>query len=777
MSEFRSEEFFPVYVKCLRPEHPLSFDCYILLRQSNRIILWVRKNESLSQNKFEKLQGHSMDKIYVRVEDKQTYFGYLDNFLTSEEGEVYRKEILENKDYGKIEGLPDQSEYKLKSLSSPAQDFGKITVEDEIDGPIGDVIRAIKSEVSDLEKTAVRGLIKELSDRKVIEDCTLHINDELIRVEDKLTKNNVIDPETINGLSRHFREQIAIIKGSLDQPENKLLRQMAETIETEMQELNAHSESKNFNPRILRKRLRSLKGQIASFAQVAKENPHAMVSKTVSQMIRQVEKTLGQRISLDPQVGMYDEIPEYMSARLNLDDVMTAASDDVKIFQHQIIKQQLLIQDLNKKYQTNCQELKALRDKWYVFQIQAKKNLSGGDMLMAKEIDKEFQKFEVEFNDLKANSDTLHNVSNKLTDDMGGDHIAVDSQLLADIGAISKDVARGVETAPGENAPTNLGDIRNVTSEDGASLSDDTVLTVESGPLQTENEVLKAQLENSQKLIDASNLKIEELVALNEKNSQLSNQLEEQNAEYFKLNTGLEEKVEMFQTAEDTYNDTLDNLNNQLKASQNEIENYKETVANLQQQANLTAKELQLLKDNKGLDEIVKAKDDEFKKIQNSLAIKQEEIRGLKTEVNSLTGKLNEAQQKYKHLSHKMDRAAGEIEALKKTSRAAQTKSELSANSLQQMRKTVSKLTEIADQLRKDRQTYILKTNEAMLKYETMTTEASSLNRKVEANSQIRSDLEDKLKQAKKIEKKLRGEIRNLKNELYALQEQAKKIA
>src|SRR6185312_7752962 len=79
--------------------------------------------------------------------------------------------------------------------------------------------------------------------------------------------------------------------------------------------------------------------------------------------------------------------------------------------------------------------------------------------------------------------------------------------------------------------------------------------------LRSENEVLKTQLENAQKLTDACSLKIDELEHLIEKNNELTEKLEDQNEEYEKLNNTLEEKVEKFQTAEDMYNDTLDSAN------------------------------------------------------------------------------------------------------------------------------------------------------------------------------------------------------------------------
>ncbi|MCB0362267.1 MAG: hypothetical protein KDD35_06080, partial [Bdellovibrionales bacterium] len=535
--------------------------------------------------------------------------------------------------------------------------------------------------------------------------------------------------------------------------------------------------------RNLRKQIKFLKSHLARLNRLAKEDPHTIVSQAVSQMINSVEKKIGQRLTLDSEVGMYEDIPDYISQKLDLDDVLASKSNDIKKFQHQIIKQNLLIKELDKKHKRNCEELKSLRDKWYLFQVQAKKNLSGGDILLAKEIDKCFQDFENQTLGLGSESNILVSVASQLTLDMGGKHISIDPQLLAEIGALSVEEQQKLrlkinaqvldvksdlpspvntfqveeyldkkegnisieseETREGIDAEVEnydlgmdsvshevtLGDVMDLAAQDEAASLVEQAKQLEQ--LKSEIELLKTQLENSQKLVEAGGIKIDELTQLLERNNDLTEKLEDQNLEYQKLNASLEEKVERYQSSEDNYHDTLGAANSETKITKAQVDSQNEIIAGLSEQLDIYRRQNAALKDKLGTNEVFKEIEEQMDKMRNSLTLKQEEVQLLKKETIQLSAKLNESQQKYKHISHKISRLMGEQEALRKANRASQLKALSATNSLKQMRKTVSKLTSLSDQLRKDRHLYIRKTNEAMAKFEVMVSEAANLNRKV----------------------------------------------
>ena len=148
-------------------------------------------------------------------------------------------------------------------------------------------------------------------------------------------------------------------------------------------------------------------------------------------------------------------------------------------------------------------------------------------------------------------------------------------------------------------------------------------------------------------------------------------------------------------------------------------------------------------------------------------------LKEAKKEAAKLKAKLNDANQKFKRVSQKIDRIRGEKEALKKQSRSAQVKADSSTNALKQARKTIAKLTSISDQLRSDRQKYIQETNKNMSKYKSMVSEANTLNRKVEADSKIRKQLEKEIRKNLETEKKLRKEIDQLKAQVNGLVKKA----
>lgn len=97
MSEFNPEEFDEILTSVLRADQIVPFDCYILLHTNQRIIHFLEKDKIPSGDQLDKLKNAKVRHLYIRLEDKENYENYLNEFLDSEQGKEFLENLNENK--------------------------------------------------------------------------------------------------------------------------------------------------------------------------------------------------------------------------------------------------------------------------------------------------------------------------------------------------------------------------------------------------------------------------------------------------------------------------------------------------------------------------------------------------------------------------------------------------------------------------------------------------------------------------------------------------------
>lgn len=851
MTEFKEEEFYSIFTESVRPGFIVPFDCYIYLKQSKGAYLLVEKDTEFPLDKYNKIKSKSYDKLYVKTEFMDVYKKYLKEFFKTEDGQRALESLSELDDISEIDGLPSVDELeiiceeicneeeanmqaikeknsepragdtsankviklKVEGKVDPQENFDKIKGGSILDGPLGDIISSIRKEVLELESLGIKSQEESNTSLIKVEECTAYLNDEFIKVEEKLKIGEKLETSYVANLKREFGEHLQYIQGSMDEKYYAKISSNIQIITDNIQDLEESVRIENYNPSRIRRKVKFIQNQTKLLRRIAKQDEVSMVSQALNSVLGNIESTLGEKVLLNTNVAMYVDIPDYLNDKIDLDDIMQSKSEDIKILQHQIVKQNLLIQELTQKYEKARRNLKTLKDEWFLFHVQAKRNLGGSDAMAAKKIDKQISEFVEDFDATNSSSKTLFAVASDLTKEMGGKYIELDPELLAKIGAInashisstlSKDVKAGLKEielendidtdisieqesvdvftfntlAKGNDERNNtmkLSELIEITEQSGALVGDLNLdMSHEEGSLfiqlKSENELLKTQLENAQKLVDTGTQKISELSELIKTNAELTESLEAENDIYRKMNSQLEEQVEKFQTNEDMFHDSLSIANKGTKEAKTQLENQDEMLIEIKEKLRIREVEILALKKDINLDQVVEAKDDYIDSLNKNLDAKREEINKIKKDLVKAKTDFSSSEQKFNHFAKKMNRMKLEYDALKKTNRSVQAKAEGGKNALQQARKTISKLTTLSDQLRKDRQMYIKKTNESMSKFKAMTSQASNLNRQVESEARIKASLEKKLKKSIETENKLREKIKELQTVMLKFQ-------
>ncbi|MCB0415349.1 MAG: hypothetical protein KDD50_13520, partial [Bdellovibrionales bacterium] len=333
----------------------------------------------------------------------------------------------------------EDSEINRKEGSANEEE-GAVEVESSVvEGPLGEIIHSLKSELQDLEEIGLLGKVHTEEEKTIIKDCTLKINEELIKVNGFVENEKEISLESIQELESKVKSQIQIIKDHSSEDGFGLIQPYIEEIDSCFSKISGESQSEKISSRKAKSYVKKIKSLLNNIESGSDFDHQAVVSRSFNRMMKKIEDQLGSKIKLSTDVGLYGELPEYLKHELNLDDVMSSSSQDIKYFQHKILKQSLIIQDLTKKYNSSRNTLKELKDKWFVFHIQAKKNLDPSDRLAAKTIETEFENFDNQFGSTEENSKTLASITNDLVQEMGGKELKIDPQLLAEIGALSEE--------------------------------------------------------------------------------------------------------------------------------------------------------------------------------------------------------------------------------------------------------------------------------------------------------------------------------------------------
>lgn len=897
MSKFNRSDYFCILTKCIHPGIEVPFDCYIYLEQSNRIVCWVRAGIAFPHDKYEKINHHAVEHLYIHERDKPLYYQYLDSFLKTKEGENTLQLIKDGKENSLV-GIPSPEEFSLTALNAentpPAEEVidntltqedeptevagsatsqqedtppvgditnqdeeisvkgqldlnddsqkitGKLAQEDDltevtgsieaievpvkitnhedpltdnlnasgtldsnedivevngadepelgkikirdISGPLGEVLELIEQNVRGIEDKLndenIHGLNK--NDQQVLHNCTLKMADELIKIKGS-DVDNPCDNEEIITIANNLQQHVQIIKGQNIEDPYGSLSALTEEFESQINHFRALSKDKSVPRKKVNYAIKLLNQKLENLKKFSQGNSNVLVSSVFSNLLRNIERKVGHRIQLPTDLGEYEEIPDYLKDKIKIEDVAIANNEDLNYFRHQVTSQALMIRNLNKKYSDSQSALTSLREKWYLFRLQAKRNLDGSNILAAKEIDEEFKKFEKDFSTLNNSSSNIVSMNDSITEDLGGSDIKINPDLLAKIyselgaGGTKDSKTSESESKPeSETATTESREEEATQSEEKHTTLGSMLNAQNQSPMnkeqmdqfESENQVLKVQLANSQKLLDSANIELKNINELLEKNNELTAKLEEESTENKKIIAQLEEKVEILQSAENRFNETISDAEANHKSAKVDIEGKLEEIQDLKNELNIKNMEIQSLKKNEKWETLSKVKDDKIIELTKRIDNKQDEASQAKKEFIKVNAKLENLKEQHRRVAHKLDRLKGEQEAVKKQMRSTEAKYQMNLTALKQTRKTVDKLTHTTEELRKDRQKYILKTNEALGKYKMILTESRHLNRQVDSHSEEIERLRNEIKSSQQNETTLKKQLNEAQQQL-----------
>lgn len=756
MSEFDSQNYYPILASSIRPGQVIPFDCFILLERVNRIVRWVNGHDIFPDSKYALLEGRSIQRVFVLKSDKKSYFSYLDDFLKSSDGRRIL-ELIKSQGKGDLDGIPDPEEFSLTALQSEISTELKANSLSPLDQEQEDLIHFLKGKVNDIEENLARINQVPEEDLLVIGDVTLQISDELIKISSESLVQEEFE-KRIKGVTQVIDDGLIRISGiSEKHSEFEGLSRMIEKISSEvhqLRDLDKNGISSSEATLLLKRQAARIKPFSANLSS-------SLASQLLGMAIEGAENHLGQAIPLKSNVGKYEEVPTYLREMLTLKDLMRSNGSDVKRFQHQILKQGLVIKDLKTKSGAVRSVYRSLRDKWFLFHLQAKKSLDPAGVLAANDLDDEIKKIE------KANEGLFENSTSLFSSHQSVSRSVVDDQVQLDPNLLFK---------PEDSIQNEgKGDLSN-----GNQLAEPGSVSVEVAEnlkqIESENQILMVQNENLMALVETMTKKGEELELILSRTREYTENLEAANSENHKTIESLEERVNSLLQSQIDFDSTIEDMHRNSKLAKLREEAGKERIADLGNQLDVANIENDAIRRGTGSEKVARIRDEQFNSLLQKYENKQTELLEVKKTVINLNSKLVEAKTETKCLMQDMDRLVRDKDQREKQMRTVSIKFEMNCNLLKQSQSSVGKLTQLTDSLRQERQSYIRKTNEALNKYKLMTERASLLDRQVMAGEQSADDLQHKLRKVQERERNLRKESQDWRTKCVEAQKEIKNL-
>ncbi|MBK9039532.1 MAG: hypothetical protein IPL83_10265 [Bdellovibrionales bacterium] len=756
MPEFDSQDYYPILASSIRPGQVIPFDCFILLERVNRIVRWVNGNEIFPDSKYALLEGRSIQKVFVLKSDKQSYFAYLDDFLKSSDGRRIL-DLIKSQGKADIDGIPDPEEFSLTALQSEISTEPKANALSPLEQDQEDLIQFLKGKVNDIEENLTRLNQVPEEDLLVIGDVTLRISDELIKISSESLVQDEFE-KRIKGVTQVIDDGLVRISGvSKKHSEFDGLSRMIEKISSEVHQL----EELDRNGISSSEATLLLKRQAARIKPFSTNLSSSLASQLLGMAIEGAENHLGQAIPLKSNVGKYEELPTYLREMLTLKELMRSNSSDVKHFQHQILKQGLIIKDLKAKSGAVRSVYRSLRDKWFLFYLQAKKSLDPAGVLAANDLDDEIKKIE------KANEGLFENSTSLFSNYKSVSRSVVDDQVQ-----LNPNLLFNSEDSNQNERKEELSNGIQFTESD--SVADENAENFKQ--IESENQILKVQNENLLSLVESMTKKGEELELILSRTREYTENLETANSENHKTIESLEERVNSLLQSQIGFDSMIEDMHRNSKLAKLGEEVGKERVADLGNQLDLANIENDALRRGTGNEAVVRVREEQFNSLLQKYENKQNELSEVKKTIINLNSKIVEAKTETKRLIQNMDRLVKDKDQREKQMRTVAIKFEMNCNLLKQSQSSVGKLTQLTDSLRQERQAYIRKTNEALNKYKIMTERASLLDRQVTAGEQSADDLQHKLSKVQERERNLRKESQEWRTKCVEAQKEIKSL-
>lgn len=835
--DFDKNEYVLIYRWILQQSVPAPTDCYLILEALRRVIPWIEKGQELTEEQFGKLERKSVEKVYVRAEQLGEYFAYLDEFFETPAAKPFVLEILKA-DPETVVGIPSLDEYAFKnpqgqkiqgiimgseldysdgnakkkiygqnengnilvegqlddsgSLNTPVTgkvDYGQVNIVDGESDVIGQVVSYLKSRQSKLEKTHVTGNFNVDEYWVKIKDVTEKISDELLRVK--------------GGVEFNKGEQFAILANVAEKVEELLgeAEPIAELLEDKfdlsigifdktrelIHEMKNRIQSDNFDEAdfgSISLETRKIKTRIKKFLPTIDELRESIQDKLNDVELKEEFARLSE---LAARLANFDDVHvrEVIKGQLLQGGELTSGdildSDLIEKLKKIIIQQASQIKSLQDQNQKMSGAYDVLRSKMMIFETLGKSQLDIDGKFKLKDLHNAILSLRPL---LTSQTHSLNEAGTSMVDlcaEVEIDYNAIESKVYQEVSA-ELDLEE-LDGDPGESENENLSEMERLIAE---------------------NNLLKTQLENAQKLLEASDEKATEIQSLLEERDDYLDSIEENNQIYQEQITQQGEKLDQMLASEEKYQAALEKADKDIFSARVNEGDSAEKMADLKNQIDVLKTELdiyrnklnelfgtkytgQQLKDKlESIDPaslisledaalILSEKDARLKELQKYVDMARTQVNDSKKQIASLKITTDTAVADKQTLSKRIIANKLELDTVKKTNVSLERKLGTNTHLLKEARKSISKFTVLIENLKHDRQTYITKTNKAMNDFKDMTRKASSLQRHVDASDQKLADLEKKNERLRETERELRTQLNVLAGEVKNLQHQLKK--
>ncbi len=460
-------------------------------------------------------------------------------------------------------------------------------------------------------------------------------------------------------------------------------------------------------------------------------------------------------------------------------------------------KQNRLIADLQSRLGRTKKYFSSVVEVWHKLQSGLKDRMDIREKISSQEFSANLQEFDTHFLGLKAQSDQLMALS-----DIPSKLVGVETAEKLHDCNISQETALAQSAQLIHNAPD--GSQSPSTAPSSALLS---IGTLEIPPpipdtagideFKAENKVLRLQLENAKSLIDLGNSKIDHLQKLVDETGNYTSLLERETQERKEETQKQIDKVDKTEFENKKLAEGANEFDRMLKKVRLDLGHREESLQNIQTQLDETNKELQTWKAHAMkleeaaadagaqrhaalLPEEFKAqsedKDKTIKRLQDKLDTRMSQFKEMHKEVFKLKNQLTNVAQLKKEMSDRFEKLTAEKELFRQSQDGMNRKVTIIQDLLDKARKTVMKITEANEQLRKERIESINKTNQALKSYKDMINRTNTLSNHVQAEMQRNQSLGEMNESVKDKNKELMAQVLELQKTIKIQEIEKKKF-
>ena len=582
-------------------------------------------------------------------------------------------------------------------------------------------------------------------ERKIINECTEVIDDELIYIKDSTKKEDpgeivaVIEKATLV-LSDQVRlvVDVAKQKKGIEKDELDSFTKYVENVEGRLKSLRED----NAQPASVAQAIAEIRGEardeINHVKMVVSGHQQETVEENLKSLFGKVHKKVEQsqnREEVLRSIGVEDsdlqeaapseiasaeleqkckELMEELEAKKRENETLTEELTETK---ERVAKQNVLLNTLSEDMESSKHALSDVYDCWEYYNSRTQLHADQGTKLKAKEIKLALDEMARTAEDSLQDLSQVKKLSNQLTEDI---EITEVEKREAAQQITEEKILRGDSQQTAVSTSTSAGSPEEI-------------------------EVLRCQLEDARALIEQGDKKIEELTELLESGSKYSQEMEKGAEESSQKVLDLEDKVDHLEDKNHKYEDAIRDSDRVIIRHQAEIDNRDEQITEMKEKLNLLENELEVFKSNKEklpekfealpepFKDVVVEKDKFIESLEKRFQLAADELRELKKKKANLEANLESENQQVKSISERLEKTKQEVLKARSSERSMETKLRVASGTLDASRKSVEKLTKVAETLRSDRTKYLNDTNEALANFKKAVNRATSLNKSLAA--------------------------------------------